>query len=268
MLIVLLFKGDGKIYSKNLASFLKTYLELNPFGQTACLRNGKRINPTYIGGSVDPRKVGKIITNANLGRSSDLIVFLTQVLKQTQIETSEAFRNASLYIDKCLYSYIYILQPLKMCSIKKCRRSLILIGPTEKTVTIDSCVECTIVTVCRRFFVRNSSMCTIYLLTPSSPVILSGCDNIKLAPFNSSYPNIIEDAYSNGLSDSLNSWDRPTVVVQNQSLMGSHWSLMPSSEFSLLNVPVEFSFNRSQASSNELINRANVSSFFKHLIFF
>ena len=34
-------------------------------------------------------------------------------MKQTLIEVSETFQNSGLYIDKCLYSYIYILQPLR-----------------------------------------------------------------------------------------------------------------------------------------------------------
>lgn len=102
-------------------------------------------------------------------------------------------------------------------------------------------------------------MCTFYLLTPSSPILLSGCDNIKFAPFNSTYPNIEEDAYASGLSDSINLWDKPIVVTQNQSLIGSHWSLMNPNEFSILSVPVEVNMNRGQPSCNELINKANVS---------
>lgn len=100
-------------------------------------------------------------------------------------------------------------------------------------------------------------MCTFYLITPSSPIILSGCDNIKFAPYNSTYPNIEEDAYVSGLSDSVNLWDKPIVVAQNQFLIGSHWSLMNPTEFSILTVPVEVNLNRTQSTSNELINRAN-----------
>jgi hypothetical protein len=48
-----------------LISFLKAFLEINPFGLNNCLRNGKRIAPSYLGGSNDPRKIGKIVTNAS-----------------------------------------------------------------------------------------------------------------------------------------------------------------------------------------------------------
>jgi len=51
---------------KNLTTFLKNFLEINPFGLNSCLRTGKRVLPNYIGGSNDPRKIGKIITNYSI----------------------------------------------------------------------------------------------------------------------------------------------------------------------------------------------------------
>lgn len=105
---------------------------------------------------------------------------------------------------------------------------------------------------------RNCSMCDIFLLTPSNPIILNGCDNIKLAPYNSTYPNITEDAYTVGLSDVLNMWDKPTIVAMpNQSLIGSHWSLMSPSQFSLISVPID---SNKSTNANELVNRANVKT--------
>ena len=103
-------------------------------------------------------------------------------------------------------------------------------------------------------------MCTFHLLTPSSPILLSGCDNIVFAPFNSTYPGIEEDAFSVGIADCLNLWNKPIVVTQNQSIMnGTHWSLMDPKEFTLISVPVEVAPNKSQITANELINQANVT---------
>jgi len=253
--------AESKVYTKSLVTFLRNYLELNPFGLNNCLKSGRRISPSFLGGSMDPRKMGKIITNASFAPVDEFIVCLTQVVKQTLIEISDTFREAGLYLEKCLYSYIYILQPLRSCSIKKCRKCVIFIGPTQRTLTVDSCVECTIVSLCRRLIIRNCSLCTFYTLTPSSPILLSGCDNIKFAPYNSSYPTIQEDARTSGLSDCLNQWDKPIVVTQNQSLInGSHWSLLDPSEFSVLTVPVESNnANTAKVSANSLVNSANVN---------
>ena len=55
--------NEGKIYAKSLVTFLKNFLEINPFGLNQCLRSGKRITPSFLGGSNDPRKVGRILTN-------------------------------------------------------------------------------------------------------------------------------------------------------------------------------------------------------------
>lgn len=102
-------------------------------------------------------------------------------------------------------------------------------------------------------------MCTFHLLTPSSPILLSGCDNIIFAPFNSYYLDIEEDAYASGIADCLNMWNKPIVVTQNQSLAnsGSHWSLMEPKEFSLLTVPVEPATNKAQTNIHELVTKAN-----------
>ncbi len=109
---------------------------------------------------------------------------------------------------------------------------------------------------------RNCSMCTFHLLTPSSPILLSGCDNIVFAPYNTSYSNIEEDSYTSGLAECLNLWNKPIVVTQNQSLInGSHWSLMPHTEFSLITVPIETSNSKIAVSATDLINRANVIVF-------
>jgi hypothetical protein len=46
-------------------TIIKGNIEVNPFEISATTRLGKRINVTYSGGSTDPRKAGKIITNSN-----------------------------------------------------------------------------------------------------------------------------------------------------------------------------------------------------------
>ena len=108
------FKNEGKIYAKSLITFLKNFMEINPFGLNNCLRSGKRITPSFIGGSNDPRKIGRIVTNNSFAPagyenelvlsfsrnqtvffiylnffsviSRDFIIVLGQVVKQTLIE--------------------------------------------------------------------------------------------------------------------------------------------------------------------------------------
>lgn len=85
-------------------------------------------------------------------------------------------------------------------------------------------------------------MCTIYMLTPTNPLILSGCDNLKLAPYNSYYPQIENYAFSCGISPQLNLWDKPIVVSQNQinaSNFHNHWSPLPIDDFCYFSVPIE-----------------------------
>ena len=111
-------------------------------------------------------------------------------------------------------------------------------------------------------------MCSFYIMTPSTPILLSGCDNIKFAPFNSSYPTIREDAKTSGLSDTLNLWDKPIVVTQNQTVNGPQWTPMDPKQFSLITVPVEApSTIRNPILAGDLINRANVRTKQKRFFF-
>lgn len=85
-------------------------------------------------------------------------------------------------------------------------------------------------------------MCTVYMITPTNPLVLSGCDSLKFAPYNSYFPQIENYAFSCGISPQLNLWDKPIVVSQNQinlSNFHNHWSPLPIEDFSYFTVPIE-----------------------------
>lgn len=93
-------------------------------------------------------------------------------------------------------------------------------------------------------------MCTFYVLTPTQPIILSGCVDLHFAPYNSHYPRIEKHSLMCGITPNLNKWDKPIVAAQNNqstaSSTGIHWMPMPVEEFSLFTVPLESSkFNNS-----------------------
>jgi TBCC domain-containing protein 1 len=102
-------------------------------------------------------------------------------------------------------------------------------------------------------------MCTFYVLTPTNPLILSGCDNLKLAPYNSTYPNIETHALKSGLTEFLNKWDKPIMVSHGQSTSsntGINWIPLPVEDFSLFTVPVElakFKFNSNSNTTNKKV---------------
>ena len=88
-------------------------------------------------------------------------------------------------------------------------------------------------------------MCTFYVLTPMNPLILSGCVDLYLAPFNSHYPRIEKHASTCGITPNLNKWDKPIVTSNNNQLTSSstgiHWMPIPADEFTLFTVPLELS---------------------------
>jgi len=69
-LMGLFFKTDGKLTVNKLALFLRDKLEVNQFEVNGTLRSGNRITVSFIGGSTDPRKAGKVISNSNFAPKS------------------------------------------------------------------------------------------------------------------------------------------------------------------------------------------------------
>jgi hypothetical protein len=86
-------------------------------------------------------------------------------------------------------------------------------------------------------------MCTFYVLTPMNPIILSGCVDLHLAPYNSHYPRIEKHSLACGITPYLNKWDKPIVATHNNQLTASstgiHWIPLPVEDFTLFTVPID-----------------------------
>jgi hypothetical protein len=62
------------------------------------------------------------------------------------------------------------------------------------------------------FPLSGSTLCTLHLLTPNRPLLLSGNDTIMLAPYHTHYPLLEQHMASVGLTAILNQWDRPLCI--------------------------------------------------------
>ena len=116
-------------------------------------------------------------------------------------------------------------------------------------------------------------MCTFYILTPMNPIILSGCVDLQLAPYNSHYPRIEKHALACGITPNLNKWDKPIVTTHNNQLTASstgiHWIPLPVDGFNLFTVPLEqIKMNEKPTSNQYVVKNSSVSnlSLFRGLI--
>lgn len=192
-------------------------------------------------------KRGKIGTNGHLVNrdivKGNKIIIMTQVGKQMVARSSGTLENAYVKVHRCQYSYFYLLSPLRSVSIEKCKNTTVVLGPVEVSVMISGCENVTVIAPCARISVANSTLCSLYLLTPSRPIILPGCEAISLAPYNTFYPRLEEHMKRVVVPASINMWDHPLITGHEQhhglGETAQSWYLLPPSDFFQFIIPFE-----------------------------
>lgn len=80
-----------------------------------------------------------------------------------------------------------------------------------KFLTTQCCVS-----LKRLSYFSGSTGCSLYLLTPTQPLILSGTSELTLAPYNTCYPQLKAHMDRAGLGLTPNYWDQPLSVGKFQ----------------------------------------------------
>ncbi|ESO97327.1 hypothetical protein LOTGIDRAFT_231523 [Lottia gigantea] len=224
--------------------WIKDNLAHNPFSVSACIANGTRLSWPLAGdeGKGESNKRGKIATNANIVPRHHVIgnklIIMSQVSKQTVARSSGTLELSCVKIHRSHYSYLYLLSPLRSVTIEKCRNSTVILGPVELTVHLSNCENITVIVPCRNIIVSGCTSCTLHLLTPNRPTLLSGNDSILIAPYHTYYPQLEEHMTRVGLGSDLNLWDQPLCVGPDHKGQ-SQWDFLPSEVFHQFRIPFE-----------------------------
>lgn len=167
---------------------------------------------------------------------------MTQVGKQMVARSSGTLEQAYIKIHRCQFSYFYLLSPLRSVSIEKCKNITVVLGPVDVAVMVSGCEHVTVIAPCGRMVVSNSSLCSLYLLTPCRPLLLPGCEAVSLAPYNTFYPKLEEQMRRMVIPASVNLWDQP-IVAGSHEHHGEHsspsWFLLPPPDFLQFIIPFE-----------------------------
>lgn len=230
-----------------LQMWIKDCLVQNIYGISACIASGRRLSWAMAGeekdGKSETKKRGKIATNAHVVPKEHMkgnkIIIMSQVSKQTIGRSSNTLENSSVKIHRCHYSYLYLLSPLRSVTIEKCRNTTIVLGPVETTVYLSHCEKVTLIAPCRNVMISGSTLCSLYILTPNTPVILGGNDTILLAPYHTYYPCLEDHMARVGVGSVRNHWDQPLCVGPDHKDDGPVWELLPVAEFFTFNIPFE-----------------------------
>jgi len=119
-------------------------------------------------------------------------------------------RLHDLDISECSDAHFYLLQPFEHATISACTGCTIVVGAVAGLLHVVDCEKTTITSASRRLLVSNSSDVTVYVFTPSPPLLVGDNRTCQFAPYNTYYDGLREDLLVTGLaaavvSDSLSS---------------------------------------------------------------
>mmetsp|Transcript_34146 Transcript_34146/g.63299 ORF Transcript_34146/g.63299 Transcript_34146/m.63299 type:complete len:586 (-) Transcript_34146:583-2340(-) len=101
--------------------------------------------------------------------------------------------GGDLVIENCKKTSVYILGIARFVLVSGCEDCTINLGVCRKMVTFRSCTGLTVSAVSRRTHLSSMSNSTFYLFCWNRPVFIGSNYGIKLAPYNTYYPNLDRD---------------------------------------------------------------------------
>jgi len=110
-------------------------------------------------------------------------------------------------------SFIYILVNMSFCTITNVHDSTITLGPCTDFIEVNECSRLTIISITKGIRIKSSNNISLFLCTNQKPIITSDCSDIKLAPYNTHYPNLEIQINQSKLSTQLldNQWNNPLI---------------------------------------------------------
>ncbi|XP_002120383.2 TBCC domain-containing protein 1-like [Ciona intestinalis] len=271
-------KTSGNFSIRTFESWFQTSLAQNPYGLSSCITGGVKLKwvTATLKNQEQTRKKPRIVTNSPSAPSGHKIMFFTQCSNQTIARQTETLRGSYVKLHRCHKAYIYLLSPLKSVSIEKCTGSTFALGPVATCIRVVSCQNITIIAPCRSIMITGSEDVTLYITTPTQPIISS--DNtasheeppVTFAPYNTFYPDLERHLAEVGLtiSPQTDKWKTPICVgnLNNITLNSSRLSdvvrtrsprssgsgdgyqmdedtlfrTMPPSDFYLFSIPFKF----------------------------
>lgn len=229
---------------RQLQSWLRSNLQVNPFGVSAILAHGLKQQETLVekflslsdtfeehvmlrhqetdhgncSSKEHPSHRCRIMSNVSYAPLEQRIIILSQVCKQTVAKASDSYSGSMVKIHRCHYSYIYILCPLRAVTVENCHNSTIVLGVTKTAVNVIGCDSCSFFAVCDRVSISGCSNCSFHLCTPTRPVILPGNEKLVLAPYYTYYPTLEEHLKGPwGVPTDPNLWNDPLVLVSEET---------------------------------------------------
>jgi len=243
-------------------SWLLDHMHANPFTSKRCLMHGRTVyqrpgRPIRRSNSDTNENGGGTLTRCRVNVNDHeapldhRMLAMQYVSRQITALNTENLMNHRVHIAHCNDSSIYLLSSMRSVSVKQCSRTTLVTGPVAGTLYLTGCVGLRIISISRRVVLRNCHNCKLYLLTPTMPLLLAGCLDITLAPYNTFYPGLAGHLAHVHFNIDTNFWDKPAspMCIDGENSKGV-WQLMAPDKFSLFAVP----FN-TEGTTASLVNK-------------
>lgn len=130
--------------------------------------------------------------------------FLSRFNEKLTMNNSEIFKkDVSLEkLESCTVFLKGSPSTLHLNYLKNCN---IFSGPVSTSIFAENCENCTLVIACQQLRLHNSKNTNIYLYV-TSRAIMEECKEIRVAPYNWEYENIVSDFENAGFDTDVNNW--------------------------------------------------------------
>ncbi|KAK4469236.1 hypothetical protein MN116_006809, partial [Schistosoma mekongi] len=132
-------------------------------------------------------------------------------------------------IQNCKNSYIYLLDHSITITIDDCLDCTIVTGPIRTSFFIRDCRRCVLATACQQFRSRDCHDVVIFLACTTEPIIES-CTKFTFGPYQCSYPGLEDHFTKAGLSIFNCNWSDVYDFTPDENTESAHVSLLKSTD--------------------------------------
>lgn len=109
-------------------------------------------------------------------------------------------------------------------------RCTVLVGPLARSAFIKDCRHCTFVLSGQQMRIHNTQDSNLYIHVTGAAII-EGCQGVRVAPYNLSYPALDQHFLTVGLDRTINRWDQlDDFDWLNENEASPNWSVIPEGE--------------------------------------
>nr|XP_053639309.1 tubulin-specific chaperone C-like [Cherax quadricarinatus]XP_053639310.1 tubulin-specific chaperone C-like [Cherax quadricarinatus]XP_053639312.1 tubulin-specific chaperone C-like [Cherax quadricarinatus] len=149
---------------------------------------------------------------------------------QTLIMSATELENRQLNLQNLQDCKVIALGNPSTLQVASLRNCTVVVGPTSRSAFIKDCINCKFVIGSQQVRIHGTQDTQFYLHVTAAAII-ENCQNVKFAPYNLNYSELIDHYCQSGLDLSTNQWNKiDDFDWLNENEKSPNWSEIPESE--------------------------------------